>query len=67
MEQRSDTITIDGTNLIANHLTGSSQNDRIDGSPGSRDTMRGLAGNDTYFVDNAADVVNEKSPRERRD
>ena len=40
--------------------TGGAGNDTLDGGAGA-DTMIGGAGNDTYVVDNAGDVVTEKS------
>ena len=45
-------------NTLANSLTGNSGNNRLDGGTGI-DKMAGGAGNDTYIVDNAADVVTE--------
>ncbi|MEQ1955539.1 calcium-binding protein [Mesorhizobium sp. CN2-181] len=46
-------------NALANTLTGTAGNNLLDGL-GDADRMAGLAGNDTYFVDNAGDVVVEK-------
>lgn len=45
-------------NTAANLLTGNSGNNVLDGGAGV-DTLRGGAGNDSYVVDNAADVVEE--------
>ena len=45
-------------NDLANALFGNSGNNLLDGGAGA-DTMTGGVGNDTYFVDNAADRVNE--------
>ena len=40
-------------------LNGGGGNDTLTGGTAGADTMAGGAGNDTYFVDNAGDVVNE--------
>ncbi|CAH0356454.1 hypothetical protein [Sphingobium sp. CECT 9361] len=45
-------------NVLDNVLTGGSGADRLDGLGGA-DVMKGGAGNDTYVVDNAGDVVIE--------
>ncbi|MDT3680315.1 MAG: DUF4082 domain-containing protein [Burkholderiaceae bacterium] len=47
-------------NAGANRITGTNFADRIDGGVGD-DRMTGGTGDDTYFVDSAADVVNESS------
>src|SRR6185312_4261994 len=47
-------------NGLANLLTGNAGNNVINGGLGA-DNMRGLAGNDTYYVDNAGDVVDESA------
>lgn len=50
---------IDGHgNTLANAITGTTGNNLLDGGGGA-DTLIGLAGNDTYLVDNAADLVVE--------
>ncbi|NRF65384.1 calcium-binding protein [Aquincola sp. S2] len=50
---------INGTgNDLANTIYGNSANNVIDGKAGA-DTMAGAGGNDTYYVDVAADVVSE--------
>jgi Ca2+-binding RTX toxin-like protein len=50
---------INGTgNMASNVLIGNGGNNRLDASFGA-DTMAGGAGNDTYVVDNAGDVVTE--------
>ena len=46
-----------GSNL-ADTITGSSVGNVLDGKGGA-DILAGLDGNDTYFVDNAADMVQE--------
>ncbi|MCW2274642.1 Ca2+-binding RTX toxin-like protein, partial [Rhodoblastus acidophilus] len=52
---------INGTgNGLANSLTGNAANNVLNGGGGA-DVMAGGAGNDTYYVDNAGDVVNEAS------
>jgi Ca2+-binding RTX toxin-like protein len=43
-----------------NILTGNSGNNRLDGQ-GAADTMAGGLGDDTYFVDNTADIVDERA------
>jgi serralysin len=43
-------------NSLANAITGSGGNDRLDGGIGA-DTMSGGSGNDTYLVDSAGDVI----------
>jgi Ca2+-binding RTX toxin-like protein len=45
-------------NALANHLTGNAGNNVLDGGAGA-DRMAGGLGNDTYYVDNSADVVTE--------
>jgi Ca2+-binding RTX toxin-like protein len=45
-------------NAAANTLTGGAGNDTLDGGAGA-DKLAGGLGDDTYFVDNAADVVTE--------
>ncbi|MDH5288163.1 MAG: hypothetical protein OEX23_16200 [Betaproteobacteria bacterium] len=53
------TAAINGTgNTLANTLTGNAAGNVLDGLGGA-DTMIGGAGNDTYGVDNAGDVVTE--------
>jgi Ca2+-binding RTX toxin-like protein len=53
-------IAFAGTgNALANRIEGGSGNDTIDGGLGA-DTMIGLGGNDLYFVDDAADAVQEQ-------
>tara|TARA_R110000868_G_scaffold411656_1_gene706919 strand:- start:10955 stop:14185 length:3231 start_codon:yes stop_codon:yes gene_type:complete len=47
-------------NALANMLTGDKGADRLDGLGGA-DVLKGGAGNDTYIVDNAADMVVETS------
>ena len=55
------TAIINGTgNSLANTLTGNAGNNILDGGTNA-DRMVGGAGNDTYRVDNAGDVVVEKS------
>jgi Ca2+-binding RTX toxin-like protein len=50
---------INGTgNGLANTLTGNNKNNVLNGGFGA-DTMKGKDGNDTYFVDNAGDIVDE--------
>jgi Ca2+-binding RTX toxin-like protein len=50
---------LNGTgNNLNNIITGNNYNNVLDGGTGG-DHMRGLAGNDTYYVDNASDVVDE--------
>jgi len=50
---------IDGHgNVLANTITGTTGNNLLDGAGGA-DTLTGLAGDDTYLVDNAGDVVVE--------
>jgi hypothetical protein len=53
---------INGTgNALNNTINGNSSNNIIDGGTGA--LMAGAAGNDTYFVDNPGDVVeNAKAP-----
>jgi Ca2+-binding RTX toxin-like protein len=48
----------------ANSITGTSQNDRIDGRGGA-DRMAGGHGNDSYTVDNAGDIVREEAGQGR--
>jgi len=45
-------------NALDNSITGTSGNNTLDGGAGV-DAMAGGAGNDTYIVDNTADVVTE--------
>jgi Ca2+-binding RTX toxin-like protein len=53
------TQDINGTgNVLNNLLIGNSGDNRLNGLTGA-DTMRGGAGDDTYFVDQAGDVVDE--------
>ena len=52
-----DPLVLTG-NEIANTIIGNAGNNEIDGLVGA-DTLRGLGGNDLYYVDNAADVVEE--------
>src|SRR5262249_10447773 len=47
-------------NGLTNTLTGNSGNDLLDGGANA-DTMIGGAGNDSYFVDNAGDLVTENA------
>ncbi|MDQ0322317.1 Ca2+-binding RTX toxin-like protein [Pararhizobium capsulatum DSM 1112] len=47
-------------NGIAQTITGNAGANKIDGKAGA-DTMSGIDGNDIYYVDNAGDVVIEKS------
>jgi trimeric autotransporter adhesin len=47
-------------NTGENVLSGGKGNDSLDGG-GDQDTLRGGLGDDTYFVDNAADVVEESA------
>jgi Ca2+-binding RTX toxin-like protein len=50
---------INGTgNIRANTITGSEGNNILDGAAGA-DRLIGGAGNDTYFVDDAGDIVDE--------
>ncbi|WP_095085351.1 beta strand repeat-containing protein [Mesorhizobium sophorae] len=44
----------------SNYLAGDEGNDTLDGKAGA-DAMQGGAGNDTYFVDNAGDIVDEST------
>ena len=62
-----ENLTLTGTwsvnatgNDLANILTGNSGVNVLNGMGGA-DTMAGGAGNDTYYVDHAADIVNEWS------
>lgn len=56
------TGSINGTgNTQDNTITGNSGNNRLDGREGA-DVMSGGAGNDSYFVDDVNDVVNEDQP-----
>lgn len=52
----SDSLT---GNSLGNMLTGGAGNDVLDGGGGA-DTMTGGTGDDSYFVDNAGDVVDER-------
>ncbi|MEO6279813.1 PA14 domain-containing protein [Roseateles sp.] len=45
-------------NSLANVLTGTQANERLDGGAGN-DTMVGAAGDDSYVVDSASDVITE--------
>ncbi len=47
-------------NALDNTLIGNSADNILDGVTGA-DLMRGGAGNDTYYVDNAGDVVSERA------
>jgi Ca2+-binding RTX toxin-like protein len=47
-------------NALANTLTGNTANNILNGYGGA-DLMQGGRGNDTYFVDDAGDVVNENA------
>ena len=52
---------INGTgNGLANVILGNAANNILDGL-GSADVLRGFVGSDTYFVDNAGDIVDETS------
>ena len=52
---------VSGTgNSVANIITGNSLANSLDGGTGA-DQLIGGAGNDTYFVDNAGDVVSENA------
>jgi len=52
-------VAINGTgNALDNSITGNSGNNTLDGGAGV-DALAGGAGNDTYIVDNSADVVTE--------
>lgn len=53
----SDNNTLTGNSGV-NTLTGNAGNDVLDALAGA-DTMKGGIGNDTYYVDNASDVVTE--------
>ncbi len=61
--------TSDPTGTAAINLTGNALRQTLEGNAGSnilngggdRDTMRGLRGNDSYVVDNAADIVVEEA------
>ncbi|MDI1338221.1 calcium-binding protein [Polaromonas sp.] len=56
-------------NALDNHLVGNSGNNRLEGAAGNDlldggrgvDAMLGGTGDDTYYVDNAADIVTEKA------
>jgi Ca2+-binding RTX toxin-like protein len=47
-------------NGLGNVLIGNTGNNVVNGGGGA-DNMRGLAGNDTYYVDNAGDIVDESA------
>jgi Ca2+-binding RTX toxin-like protein len=47
-------------NAVPNQIVGSSGNNLLDGRDGA-DVMRGAAGNDAYFVDNAMDLATENA------
>lgn len=47
-------------NILNNTLTGNDANNILDGNKGA-DVMIGGAGNDTYFVDNIGDIVDEST------
>ncbi|PAY99833.1 MAG: hypothetical protein CAK90_08505 [Spartobacteria bacterium AMD-G4] len=48
-------------NSLSNTLVGNAANNSLDGG-GGIDSMAGGTGNDTYFVDNLSDLVDELSP-----
>ena len=49
-------------NSASNIITGGTANDTLDGGGGGeQDTLIGGAGNDTYKIDNAADVINDSA------
>jgi len=55
------TANINGAgNALANTISGNNGNNLLNGLAGA-DTMRGNGGNDTYIVDNVADIVREAS------
>jgi len=49
----------DNTLPTARIITGDAGDNILDGRGGATAIMTGLGGNDTYFVDDAGDVVNE--------
>ena len=53
----SDNLNVAG-NALGNVLVGNSGSNSLNGRAGA-DIMRGLGGSDTYYVDNAGDIVNE--------
>ncbi|ANM09260.1 MULTISPECIES: M10 family metallopeptidase C-terminal domain-containing protein [unclassified Rhizobium] len=62
----SGTVAFTGTgNSLANTIKGGAGADTLDGKAGA-DILIGAAGDDTYFVDNVADVVTER-PNEGAD